>query len=225
MHYDPLIEVGDVFQERYRIQETLSTGGFAIVYKAEQLATGQAVAIKCIRRYGPTPEDDEKRVARFQREVRLCAQLHHPNIVRLIDSGWIDASMYAVFEFVPGKNLAEILADEGKLSPVEAGYLMSQVLDALSCAHDAGITHRDLKPANIMIVPTGARRNATVLDFGIGGVLREIHGLDEVRPPTRRPSSCAAACSRRTPTSTPGGWCSSSASPAGGRSRATPWPR
>ncbi len=179
MHYDPLIEVGDVFQERYRIQETLSTGGFAIVYKAEQLATGQAVAIKCIRRYGPTPADDEKRVARFQREVRLCAQLHHPNIVRLIDSGWIDASMYAVFEFVPGKNLSQILSEEGRLSPVEAGYLMSQVLDALSCAHDAGITHRDLKPANIMIVPTGARRNATVLDFGIGGVLREIHGLDE----------------------------------------------
>jgi TOMM system kinase/cyclase fusion protein len=179
MHYDPLIAVGDVFQERYRIQETLSTGGFAVVYKAEQLATGQSVAIKCIRHYGPTPEDDEKRVARFQREVRLCAQLHHPNIVRLIDSGWIDASMYAVFEYVPGKNLAQVLAEEGKLTPVEAGYLMGQVLDALSCAHDAGIIHRDLKPANIMIVPTGARRNATVLDFGIGGVLRESHGLDE----------------------------------------------
>jgi len=176
---DPLIEVGNVFQERYRILEKLSDGGFGVVYKAEQLATGQTVAIKGIRRFGPTPEDDEKRLARFQREVRLCAQLHHPNIVRLIDSGWIDESMYAVFEYVPGQNLAELLAEEGRLSPVECGRLMGQVLDALSCAHDAGIIHRDLKPANIMVTPTGARRNATVLDFGIGGVLREAQGLDE----------------------------------------------
>jgi serine/threonine protein kinase/tetratricopeptide (TPR) repeat protein len=179
MLYDPLIEVGNVFQERYRILEKLSDGGFGVVYKAEQLATGQTVAIKGIRRFGPTPQDDEKRLARFQREVRLCAQLHHPNIVRLIDSGWIDESMYAVFEYVPGKNLAEVLAEEGRLAPVECGRLMGQVLDALSCAHDAGIIHRDLKPANIMVTPTGARRNATVLDFGIGGVLREAQGLDE----------------------------------------------
>jgi TOMM system kinase/cyclase fusion protein len=179
MLYDPIIEVGAVFQERYRILDRLSNGGFGVVYKAEQLATGQTVAIKCIRRFGPTPEDDEKRLARFQREVRLCAQLHHPNIVRLIDSGWVDQSMYAVFEYVPGQNLAELLADEGRLPPVEAARLMGQVLDALSCAHDAGIIHRDLKPANIMITPTGARRNATVLDFGIGGVLREAQGIDE----------------------------------------------
>jgi serine/threonine protein kinase/tetratricopeptide (TPR) repeat protein len=179
MLYDPLIEVGTVFQERYRILEKLSNGGFGVVYKAEQLATGQTVAIKGIRRFGPTPADDEKRLARFQREVRLCAQLHHPNIVRLIDSGWIDQSMYAVFEYVPGHNLAEVLAEEGRLAPVECGRLMGQVLDALSCAHDVGIIHRDLKPANIMVTPTGARRNATVLDFGIGGVLREAQGLDE----------------------------------------------
>jgi serine/threonine protein kinase/tetratricopeptide (TPR) repeat protein len=179
MLYDPVIEVGTVFQERYRILEKLSNGGFGVVYKAEQLATGQTVAIKGIRRFGPTPQDDEKRLARFQREVRLCAQLHHPNIVRLIDSGWIDQSMYAVFEYVPGQNLAQVLAEEGRIAPVECGRLMGQVLDALSCAHDAGIIHRDLKPANIMITPTGARRNATVLDFGIGGVLREAQGLDE----------------------------------------------
>jgi TOMM system kinase/cyclase fusion protein len=179
MHHESFIAVGKVFQGRYSVQEVLSTGGFAVVYRAEQLATGQTVAIKCIRRFGPTPADDEKRLSRFRREIRLCAQLHHPNIVRLLDSGSMDGSMYAVFEYLPGKNLAQLLADEGRLAPLEAGYLMGQVLDALSCAHDAGIIHRDIKPANIMIVPTGARRNAMVLDFGIGGVLRDVFGCDE----------------------------------------------
>jgi TOMM system kinase/cyclase fusion protein len=178
MPRDPLIETQTLLQDRYLLQEVLSTGGFGVVYKAEQLATGQTVAIKCIRHAGPTPADDARRIARFQREVSLCAQLHHPNIVRIIDSGWFKASMYAVFQYVPGKNLADLLADEGPLAPLEAGYLMSQVLDALICAHDAGIVHRDLKPANIMVVPTGARRNAMVLDFGIGGALRDVAGHD-----------------------------------------------
>ncbi|ACY16444.1 TOMM system kinase/cyclase fusion protein [Haliangium ochraceum] len=180
MSYDSTIAVGTVFLDRYEIQEELSAGGFGIVYRAEQLATGQSVAIKCIRRFGPTPQDDDKRLMRFQREVRMCAKLHHPNIVRLMDSGRVDGSAFAVFEYVPGKNLAQVLAEEGRLSPSEAGHLMGQVLDALSCAHDAGIIHRDLKPANIMVVPTGARRNAMVLDFGIGGILHEVRELDDL---------------------------------------------
>jgi TOMM system kinase/cyclase fusion protein len=171
---DPSIHVGALFQDRYRILEKLSAGGYGIVFRAEQLSTRQTVALKFLRRRGLTDAEDRQLIHRFQREMELCAQLHHPNIVRLIDSGQTqNDEIYTVFEFVPGKNLAQVLVEEGRLGPIEAGRLMAQVLDALSCTHTLGIVHRDLKPANIMVVPTGARRNALVLDFGIGGVVEE----------------------------------------------------
>ncbi|XXX72871.1 TOMM system kinase/cyclase fusion protein [Sorangium sp. So ce134] len=167
------IAPGAVFQERYEIVSALRESGFADVYKGRQLATGQMVAIKVMRpARGGKPADVARRCARFHQETRFCAQLHHPNIVRLIDAGQTgEGTLYTIFEFVPGKNLAEVLAEEAALDPREARHLMLQVLDALGCAHGQGVVHRDLKPSNIMIVSTGARRNALVLDFGIGALI------------------------------------------------------
>jgi serine/threonine protein kinase len=175
--------VDDVFQERYRIVAEIGSGGFGTVYKAVQLATGQQVAIKVLRPVGVREAKNiEKRIARLEREMRLCAQLHHPNIVGLIDFGRTqDGSVYSVFEFIPGKNLEEVLAEEGALEPVEARHLMLQVLDALACAHAQGVIHRDLKPSNIMVISTGARRNALVLDFGIGVVTDAAPGMNYAR--------------------------------------------
>jgi serine/threonine protein kinase len=117
---------------------------------------------------------DEALVARFQREMRLCARLYHPHIVRLIDSGETgEKQLYTVFEYVPGRTLGDVLATEGALPPWEAAHLMLQVLDALGCAHKLGIIHRDLKPQNIMLSSTGVRRNAMVLDFGLGTLSNE----------------------------------------------------
>ena len=119
----------------------------------------------------------DTRIARFLREAQLCAQLHHPNIVQVVDSGQTgDGSLYTVFAFAPGDNLADLLAREGALAPQEARHLMAQVLDALACAHAQGVVHRDLKPSNIMVIPTGARRNAVVLDFGIGAMIDGTRG-------------------------------------------------
>jgi class 3 adenylate cyclase len=104
--------------------------------------------------------------------MQLCGQLHHPNIVRLIDFEQVDEEqLFSVFEFVPGSTLAEVLAREGFLEVSEACRLMLQVLDALACAHKAGVIHRDIKPSNLMITGTGERRNALVLDFGIGALI------------------------------------------------------
>ncbi len=166
-------------QDCYDILAEIGQGGFGTVYKARQLTTGQLVAIKVLQPRGDRVGDHERRMARFQREMQLCARLHHPNIVRLIDSRTADdGALCSVFEFVPGKNLSEVLASEGRLQPREAQHLMGQVLDALACAHSHGVVHRDLKPANIMVVPTGARRNALVLDFGIGALTEGLHGED-----------------------------------------------
>ncbi|TKC96511.1 protein kinase domain-containing protein [Polyangium fumosum] len=169
------IGAGSLFQGRYEILSKLGKGGFGTVYQARQITTNQLVAIKVMR--SGMAGDHDRRVARFQREIRLCARLHHPNIVRLIDSGrTAEGLLYTVFEFVPGENLADLLAREGPLDPREARHLMLQVLDALSCAHAQGVVHRDIKPANIMVVPTGARRNAMVLDFGIGALVDAMAG-------------------------------------------------
>lgn len=144
----------------------LGEGGFSQVFKARQRATGQEVAVKILQ---PLHAADEGLVARFQREMRLCARLYHPHIVRLIDSGrTATGRLYTVFEYVPGRTLGDVLATEGALPPWEAAHLMLQVLDALGCAHKLGIVHRDLKPQNIMLTNTGLRRNAMVLDFGLG---------------------------------------------------------
>jgi TOMM system kinase/cyclase fusion protein len=102
--------------------------------------------------------------------------------VQILDSGQaLDGGLYTVFAFAPGDTLGAVLAREGALSPVEARGLMLQVLDALACAHAQNIVHRDLKPSNIMVVPTGARRHAVVLDFGIGAVVDSAPDLTPTR--------------------------------------------
>lgn len=166
-----MVSVDHEISDRYVMLEELGSGGFATVHKARQLSTGQHVAIKVLTLESTHPGAQESRVERFKREMVLCAELHHPNIVPLIDSGETkDGRVFVVFSLVPGHNLANLLLAEGALEPTEALHLMGQVADAISCAHAKGIVHRDLKPHNIMITSTGARRNALVVDFGIGTV-------------------------------------------------------
>lgn len=163
---------GSVFQDRYEIVSKVGEGGFGVVYKARLLTTGQLVALKTMTL--PTSAADPrlaKRAARFLRESQLCARLYHPNIVQVMDTGRTDESLFTVFAFAPGEDLARVLSTEGALQPSEVRHLMAQVLDALACAHGHGVVHRDLKPSNIMITATGGRRNALVLDFGIGAFL------------------------------------------------------
>ena len=165
------IAAGTRFQDRYEVLNEIGVGSFGRVYRAQQLSTGQDVALKILRlREGDGFEPIENQRQRFEREMRLGAKLSHPHIVRLVDSGDFGAgSLYAVFEYVAGSTLRQLLDREGKLAPAEAVHLMTQVLDALACAHRQGVVHRDLKPENIMVTHSGLRRNATVLDFGLGG--------------------------------------------------------
>ena len=174
---EQLALIRDAFEGRYEAGEQLGEGGFGQVFQARQLATGQLVAIKVLQLQ--QNRQLETQLARFRREMELCAGLHHPNIVRLIDSGQLgDDVLCTVFEYVPGESLASLLR-QGGLEPREATHLMTQVLDALGCAHAAGVAHRDLKPHNIMVTDTGVRRNAMVLDFGIGALV-EAAQLDEL---------------------------------------------
>jgi TOMM system kinase/cyclase fusion protein len=183
---DPMM--GRLLGGQYRIEGHLGTGGFGEVYRAIQEKTGQLVALKLIKpRYGKGAPTMERQLARFRREMRVCAELHHPHVVRLIDTGENeDGLLFSVFEFVPGPTLAELLRERGALTVRATIELMGQVLDALVCAHGKGVIHRDLKPNNVMVSTTGARPQATVLDFGISAFLEgmmvdEFHNLTVTR--------------------------------------------
>jgi len=166
-----LLAPGTRFQDRYEIVSEVGVGSYGRVYRARQLSTGQDVALKVLR----LRENDGREILaaqrqRFQREMHVSARLSHPHIVRLLDSGeYGDGLLYAVFELITGRTLRQVLDVEGKLTPAEAVHLMTQVLDALACAHRESVVHRDLKPENVMVTHSGLRKNATVLDFGLGG--------------------------------------------------------
>jgi class 3 adenylate cyclase len=162
---------GTRFEDRYEILGELGSGSFGRVYQARQLSTGQSVAIKLLSAREGSDESTGREVERFRRETRICADLSHTNIVGLIDSGETqDGQLYAVFAYVSGETLEQALSRDGALSVRESVRLMMQVLEALEYAHAKGIVHRDLKPSNFMLSGTAPRRNAVVLDFGLGGL-------------------------------------------------------
>src|SRR5258705_6918855 len=103
-------------RETYRLKSTVGTGGMAHVYAAEDLKTGQQVAIKALREERTTPVS----VRRFLAEINLTAQLNHPNIVPLCDSGSADGLPYYVMPFVEGQSLRQRLIRMGRLSLNEA---------------------------------------------------------------------------------------------------------
>lgn len=154
----------------YSLLAPLGQGGFAQVFRAQHEQTHRQVALKVLH-YRSAFDDEarERHRARFWRETALCADLHHPNIVSLVDRGQTaDGELFAAYDFVPGETLKQLLMRRGALPPSEAAELMGQVLDAVACAHASGVVHRDLKPENIMVTQTGVKPHAVVLDFGIG---------------------------------------------------------
>jgi TOMM system kinase/cyclase fusion protein len=158
----------DFLAGKYRLLHRLGSGSSGLVFKGEQVNTGQAVAIKLLRLNDLDGEVKHRRVQRFRREIAFCSRLYHPEIVRLLDSGELpDGSHFAVLEFIPGTTLAQLLAEEGALKVDRARNLMSQLLPPLAYAHKEGIFHRDLKPSNIMVTPDGSRERLKILDFGI----------------------------------------------------------
>lgn len=166
--------------KNYQLIEMIGQGGFGIVYKARQVSTDQIVAIKFLTLSSEFDTNKKERyLERFQRETSLSSRLQHPNIVRLLDKGVCDEDLvYAIFEFVDGKSLKQLISEKGALLPSDTANLMGQVLDALAHAHDQGVIHRDLKPANIMLTKIGTKEHIKILDFGIGTLSNEVRQHD-----------------------------------------------
>ncbi|MGO1041500.1 Stk1 family PASTA domain-containing Ser/Thr kinase [Clostridioides difficile] len=155
--------MGDtILGNRYEIIRKIGDGGMAFVYEAKDRLLNRTVALKVLR---PEFVDDDEFLTKFKREAEAVASLSHPNIVNVYDVGEDGKVHYIVMEFVDGKNLKEIIQDEGILDEYTALDITKQIAMALSAAHKKGIIHRDIKPHNILISNEG--RVVKVADFGI----------------------------------------------------------
>ncbi|NIW36519.1 MAG: protein kinase, partial [Gemmatimonadetes bacterium] len=140
----------------------------ATVYMARDLKHDRPVAIKVMRpELAATIAGD-----RFQQEIRVTANLEHPHILGMIDSGKANGLLYVVLPYLEGEDLQERLEREGPLPVDEALRIAKEVADALDYAHSRGVIHRDIKPSNIMLSGGHAR----VTDFGVARAVGEAGG-------------------------------------------------
>jgi serine/threonine-protein kinase len=156
--------VGETVDDRWKLVEQLGAGGMGVVYRAERVKLGRAVAIKFLdARAAASPEA----VARFDREARAISRLRHRHVVDILDFGVWRRRPYIVMEYVAGRPLNK---DMGKpdMTPRRAVRIMRQILEALRHAHMSGVVHRDLKPENVMLAEsTGDNDYVKLLDFGL----------------------------------------------------------
>jgi Tol biopolymer transport system component len=146
----------------YLLERLLGIGGMGVVYFARDRKLQRDVAIKILPQAFTGNID---RLARFEREARTLASLHHPNICGIYGLEETAGVRFLVLEFVDGNTLADVIQRTGRgLELREALRIGRQIVDALEAAHDKGIVHRDLKPANIKLTPD---RIIKVLDFGL----------------------------------------------------------
>jgi eukaryotic-like serine/threonine-protein kinase len=144
---EPLDRLKAALADRYAIERELGAGGMATVYLAKDLRHDRPVALKVLkpelaRAIGPE---------RFLREIRTTANLSHPHILPLFDSGEADGFLYYVMPYVKGESLRDRLKREKQLPVDDALQISREVADALTHAHSQGVIHRDIKPENILL--------------------------------------------------------------------------
>ncbi len=156
--------IGEVFDQRYKIIRTIGVGGMALVYEAIDLATHKHVAIKMLK---DSISDNPQALRRFINESKAVAMLSHPNIVKILDVSVKTEHKFIVMEYIEGITLRDYMNRKGALGWREALAFITQILLALDHAHMKGVIHRDIKPQNIMVMDGGVIK---VTDFGIAKI-------------------------------------------------------
>ena len=153
---------------RYQLLEQIGSGGMADVFRARDPVLDRYVAIKVLRKDFSGNEEFQKN---FRLEARAAANLSHPNIVTVHDFGFADDLLYIVMEYIPGKDLKQLIREKGRFS-VETGIpLIVQACAGIGYAHRAGLVHCDVKPHNMIVAKDGRLK---VTDFGIARALATI---------------------------------------------------
>jgi serine/threonine-protein kinase len=163
---------GALLVGRYRILGLLGRGGMGEVYRATDLALGQAVALKFL------PEEASRNprlLERFHGEVRVARLVSHPNVCRVFDIGEAEGAPFISMEYVDGEDLASLLTRIGRLPGDKALQAARQICAGLAAAHDRGVIHRDLKPQNIMM---NKRGDMVIMDFGLAAIADQLTGAE-----------------------------------------------
>ncbi len=152
---------GTRLADRYAIEERVATGGMGTVFVDVDERLGRRVAIKVLKE---ELAHDPRFVERFRREARAAGALSHPNVAGVYDFGEDSDRHFMVMEMASGRDLAQVLREEGRLSSDRVVRIGTQIAEAIGHAHNAGLVHRDIKPANVII---GEEDKVKVTDFGI----------------------------------------------------------
>jgi serine/threonine protein kinase len=171
----PVLGQGELFIDRYRIEQVAGQGGMGTVYLAlDTLLGNQRLALKILH---AELVEDRRYSERFIREVQLTRRLSHPNIVRTFEVGRQHSQLYFTMEYVEGTTLQEQLLKK-RFSPEETVDIISEICLGLAAIHEAGIVHRDLTPGNVMITLSG---EVKITDFGIARPhISDLTGHNEV---------------------------------------------
>jgi eukaryotic-like serine/threonine-protein kinase len=154
--------------DRYAIEREIGRGGMATVYLARDLRHQRAVAVKVLHPEIAAALGPE----RFSSEIRIAANLQHPHLLPLLDSGEADGFLYYIMPYVEGESLRERLTRDHELPVPESLRILRDVVDALAYAHARGVVHRDIKPDNVML----SGRHAMVTDFGVAKAISGASG-------------------------------------------------
>jgi eukaryotic-like serine/threonine-protein kinase len=153
---------------RYQLLRVVGEGGMGTVYSAHDREMGRTVALKVVHpKLAKTPVARE----RFLREMRISAQVEHPNVIRLYDFGQLDEQLFFTMELLQGPSLGDELREHSVLSHERIVCLGSQLARGLHAAHSRKIIHRDLKPSNVILHKYDGGEVLKVVDFGIAKVL------------------------------------------------------
>ncbi|MEE2787165.1 MAG: serine/threonine-protein kinase [Myxococcota bacterium] len=161
--------IGQVIEQRFRIERRIATGGMGTVYQAEHVGIGKQVAVKFLR---ADLRDQERLVQRMRREAMAVSKLTDVHTISVFDFGIWRGLVYLVMELLQGQDLAQTLSTEKALSLDRSLRVARQICSSLAEAHEAGVIHRDLKPENIFLTYSASGEEVVkVLDFGLAKFL------------------------------------------------------
>ena len=169
---DLLARLKMIFADSYRVEEEMKGGGMSRLFLATDLELRRKVVIKIL----PPDLTSPMMLSRFRRESEVTARLQHPHILPVISAGVRDGLAFYMMPFFEGESLRARMKREGRLPIADAERILTEMTDALSCAHEQGVIHRDIKPENILILGG----HAVLADFGIASALSNAGGGERI---------------------------------------------
>jgi serine/threonine protein kinase len=161
--------IGELIAGKYRVEGELGQGGMGTVYRSRIVKNARPVAIKILR---PDIVGQQRFEARFEAEVLVTSRIKHPNIVEVLDHGYLeDGRLYLVLELLTGLSLGEVMLASDALAWQRSLRITREVALALGAVHSQGVVHRDIKPENIFLLPIVGGESVKLMDFGLAKTL------------------------------------------------------